>query len=144
MASSSPTEEGASMRWIVSVVLAAGVLVAPTGASAHHRPTTYCSPSGDVCQSTANVHGERKLRISLAARYFWRYRLCVTAPDDSETCRVFRIRKHGAVLLVDDPVGGAVPAERPRQVRGQMEVAPGRHPGGQGPRLPRRVANARG
>ena len=85
------------MRWIVTLVLAAGVLVAPTGASAHHRPTTYCSPTGDICQSTANVHGERRLRISLAARYFWRYRLCVTAPDDSETCRVFRIRKHGPV-----------------------------------------------
>ena len=86
------------MRWIVIVVLAAGVLVAPTGASAHHRPTTYCSPTGDICQSTANVHGERKLRISLAARYFSRYRLCVTAPDDSVTCREFRIRKHGAVF----------------------------------------------
>ncbi len=86
------------MRWIVTSVLAAGVLVAPTGASAHHRPTTYCSPTGDICQSTTNVHGERKLRIVLAARYFSRYRLCVTAPDDGETCRVFRIRKHGAVF----------------------------------------------
>ncbi len=127
------------MRWIVIVVLAAGVLVAPTGASAHHRPTTYCSPTGDICQSTTNVHGERKLRIALAARYFSRYRLCVTAPDDSETLPRVPHPQARCGLLVDDPVGGAVPAERPRQVRGQMEVAPRRRPRGQGPRLPRRV-----
>ena len=86
------------MRWIVSLVLTLGLLAMPAVAGAHHRPTTYCSPSGDICQSTANVHGIRTLRISLAARYFTRYRLCVTAPDDSVTCRGFRVHKRDGVF----------------------------------------------
>lgn len=86
------------MRWTVILGITLGLLATPVVASAHHRPTTYCSPSGDVCLSTANVHGIRKLRISLAAHYFSRYRLCVTAPDDVVTCREFRVRRHGPVL----------------------------------------------
>ena len=82
------------MRWIVTMMVALGLLAVPVTASAHHRPTTYCSPTGDICESTANVHGIRTLSISLAARYFTKYRLCVTAPDDTVTCHGFRVHKH--------------------------------------------------
>ena len=85
------------MRWIVALGITLGLLAMPVAASAHHRPTTYCSPTGDICQSTANVHGIRMLRISLAARYFTRYQLCVTAPGATTTCRVYRVRKHGSI-----------------------------------------------
>jgi hypothetical protein len=81
----------------VSVVTLLVIGVVATFASAHHRPTAYCSPSGDVCQSTRKADGVRKLRITLAAKYFGRYRLCVIAPDDVRTCEEFRIRKSGEV-----------------------------------------------
>jgi hypothetical protein len=67
-------------------------------AAAHHRPTAACSPSGDVCKSTTKVSGVRRLRIGLAAKFFSRYRLCVTAPDDTETCHTYRIRHMGPVF----------------------------------------------
>ena len=85
------------MRWIVTLGLTLGLLATPAVAGAHHRPTTYCSPSGDICQSTTNVRGERRLQISLAARYFTRYRLCVTAPDDTVTCRGFRVHQREGI-----------------------------------------------
>jgi hypothetical protein len=66
-----------------------------TTASANHRPNTYCSDSGDICQSTAKVEGVRKLQITLAAKYFDHYKLCVVAPDDSRTCHGYDIQKRG-------------------------------------------------
>ena len=66
-------------------------------AAADHRPTSYCSESGDVCASTERVDGVRKLRISLGAKYFDRYTLCVTAPNGARTCERFSIeRQNGA------------------------------------------------
>jgi hypothetical protein len=97
-------------------VIALGLLPTPAGAS--HRPTVYCSPSGDVCQSTRKVDGVRRLRITLAAKYFGRYRLCVTAPDDVRTCEEFRIRKRG------DTYGSSVRWGRhfPRKGAGAYDV----------------------
>ncbi len=85
------------MRWVVTFAFVLGLLATPVVAQAHHRPTSYCSPTGDICQSTTKVHGIRTLRISLAARYFGRYRLCVTAPDDTTVCRRFRVHRHGPI-----------------------------------------------
>jgi hypothetical protein len=85
------------MRWIVTLGIVLGLLATPVAASANHRPTTYCSPTGDICQSSTNVHGIRTLRISLAAHYFTRYRLCVTAPNDSVVCKTFRVHKQGSI-----------------------------------------------
>ncbi|MDQ3915821.1 MAG: hypothetical protein M3323_10925 [Actinomycetota bacterium] len=75
---------------------AAAVLVSPLPASAGHRPQERCSESGDVCQSVRRVDGVRKLRITLAAEYFKRYKVCVKAPDDSTTCKRFRIEEQGS------------------------------------------------
>ena len=83
-------------RLVVACVTVASVLVmAP--AEAGHRPNVYCSPSGDVCQSTRKIAGVRKLRIGTAARYFGRFDLCVTAPDDTTKCKTFRMRKNGSI-----------------------------------------------
>ncbi|HYN35949.1 MAG TPA: hypothetical protein VEV82_03140, partial [Actinomycetota bacterium] len=38
----------------------------------------------------------RKLRISIAFKYFNRYKLCVTAPDNSRDCDTFNIHKQGS------------------------------------------------
>lgn len=51
--------------------------------------------SEDVCQSTTKVDGIRKLRVTLAAKYFDRYNLCVIPPDGSRTCKTFEIHKQG-------------------------------------------------
>ena len=92
------------MRKILLVAVASAMVVAlsPT-ARASHRPDSYCSESGDVCQSTTRVDGIRKLRVSLAAKYFDRYRLCVIPPEGSRTCKTFEIHKQGGVY--GDTVG---------------------------------------
>ncbi|MDQ3982988.1 MAG: hypothetical protein M3271_09960 [Actinomycetota bacterium] len=84
-------------RNLVVAAVAGAVVFATLPAHANHRPQNYCSESGDVCQSTKRIDGVRKLRITLAAKYFDRYKLCVKAPDDSTTCKRFRIRKQGDV-----------------------------------------------
>jgi hypothetical protein len=84
------------MRKILVTAIAGAVLLAPLPAGASHRPQSACSESGDVCQSTRKVDGVRKLRITLAAEYFTRYRLCVKAPDGSNTCKGFRIEEQGS------------------------------------------------
>lgn len=88
------------MRRIVAVTIVAVLATAmlPSMAVAHHRPTVYCSPSGDICQSTRRIDGVRVLRITLAAKYFGRYELCVTDPGDERTCERFRIRARGATF----------------------------------------------
>jgi hypothetical protein len=91
-----------SVRMMV-VTLATAFLIAPLAprADASHHPRNYCSETGDVCQSTAEVDGVRKLRITLAAKYFDRYRLCVVAPDDSRTCKTFDIEPQGTSFYGD-------------------------------------------
>lgn len=86
------------VRKTLGAAAAAAVLLATAApAGAGHRPQSYCSESGDVCQSTKKVDGVRKLRITLAAKYFKRFNLCVKAPDDTTTCKRFRIRDQGKV-----------------------------------------------
>ena len=100
----------------VTAVAAAACLLAVQAppANAHHRPDAYCSPSGDICQSTAKVDGERRLQIRTFAKYFSRYRVCVEGPDDSTTCRRFRIERSSSHSYVSSivwrkhfPDGGA-------------------------------------
>jgi hypothetical protein len=86
------------MRRIVFLALTFMLMALPLRAEARHRPTTYCSPSGDICQSTTKVDGIRWLRIGLAAKYFERYNLCVRAPDDSRVCHRFEIRAQGSTF----------------------------------------------
>ncbi|MDP9300822.1 MAG: hypothetical protein M3P43_08000 [Actinomycetota bacterium] len=83
------------MRWIVTLMMTALLLASPVSAGASHRPTRYCSVTGDICQSTTRVNGVRRLTIALAAEYFHWYTLCVRAPDDSVTCHRFAIHAQG-------------------------------------------------
>ena len=78
------------MTFIVSAI----GLVAP--ANADHNPKSYCSESGDVCQSVKKRNDQRRLTIGLGAKYFSRYRLCVKAPDESRQCISRKITDQGA------------------------------------------------
>jgi hypothetical protein len=83
------------MRRVVLLTLMMVVVALPLRAEASHRPSSYCSPTGDICQSTTKADGIRWLRISLFAKYFSQYKLCVKAPDGSKECHVFQIRDQG-------------------------------------------------
>src|SRR5205814_8849252 len=60
------------------------------------RPARYCSPSGDLCYGVLQGQPGR-LSLTLAARYFKRYALCVTGPQSQTDCRRFRVhrQRHG-------------------------------------------------
>jgi hypothetical protein len=90
------------MRRILLVTAAGALVVALSPAArADHRPNEYCSE--DICQSTTKVDGVRKLRVTLAAKYFDRYRLCVVPPEGARTCKTFEIGRQGGVY--GDTVG---------------------------------------
>ena len=80
---------------LIATLTAASVLALAPVASANHRPNTYCSDTGDICQSTAKVDGVRKLQITLAAKYFDYYKLCVITPNDTMTCHRYAIERRG-------------------------------------------------
>ena len=65
---------------------AVAALAAPPAAAA----SKYCSPTGDYCYGASRA--PVRLTIALAAKYFDRYRLCVTGPDGERDCKRFRIR----------------------------------------------------
>ncbi len=78
-------------RSLCALGIAMGLMVlSPAVASARE---SYCSPSGDLCYGVRGDDSPLRLGITLAAKYFTRYRLCVTAPDGSRDCRRFRITK---------------------------------------------------
>lgn len=81
-----------TLRTSVAALVLFAVLAAPAAAR-----TAYCSASGDVCYRAKDTGAATKLRITLAAHPFTRYRLCVSAPGGARTCKSFRVRRtsHG-------------------------------------------------
>ena len=90
---------------LVTAMAASLIAVAAPGVDAHHRPRSYCSSSGDICQSVRKVDGVRKLSLTLAGRYFDDYRLCVIAYV--RECKRFQVRDLGRGIY-----GGRVNFER--------------------------------
>jgi hypothetical protein len=74
--------------------IALAVLLLALPATAHARSSS-CSPSGDVCYGAVGSGSAVRLRLTLAAEYFTRYRLCVRGPDGRRDCRRFRVRPIG-------------------------------------------------
>jgi hypothetical protein len=70
------------------ILLLATAFVVPATASAK---STYCSKSGDVCYQAKG--SPIKLRITTAAKYFSRYRLCITDPHGVRECHRFSMKK---------------------------------------------------
>jgi hypothetical protein len=80
------------MMWpSVAALLASLSVVAATPAAATAR-SSYCSPSGDICYGAFGKGATVRLRISLFAHYFTRYRLCVTGPGHKTDCRFFNVQ----------------------------------------------------
>jgi hypothetical protein len=83
------------MRRVLSLALLVGLLLVPSyAARAHHAPQSYCSESGDVCQEVKKTQEDYRFKLTLAAKYFNRYKLCVTGPETTD-CRTFRVRQLG-------------------------------------------------
>jgi hypothetical protein len=62
---------------LLATVLATVAATEAPGAVNEQRIASYCSPSGDVCYGVFNRARKVYLRITTAAHYFSRYRLCV-------------------------------------------------------------------
>lgn len=83
-----------ALRMIMATVAAVALVVSVAPRTeAHHRPSSYCSASGDLCQSARKVDGVRKLGITLAARYLAGFYLCVRNPEGAEACDYYRVRE---------------------------------------------------
>ena len=85
-------------RIILLVALAAGLAAAPLGLSANQgRIASHCSTSGDVCYGIfKQTLGAITFRLTTAAKYFPRYRICVRPLGTAAKCKSFRVRKTGA------------------------------------------------
>jgi hypothetical protein len=85
-------------RFIPVVALIAGLAVAPLALSADQgRVASHCSSSGDVCYGIFKSDlGAVRFQLTLAAKYFARYRICVRPLGQTATCKRFRVRKVGA------------------------------------------------
>ena len=71
-------------------LVAVAALALPASADAR---ASYCSPSGDTCLSVKRRGEVVLLRIGVVAGVASSYRLCVSAPDRSRSCRRFRLRR---------------------------------------------------
>jgi hypothetical protein len=102
-----------TLRISVAAIVLLAVLASPAAAR-----TSYCSPTGDLCYRAQDKGAATKLRITLMAHYFTRYRLCVTAPGGARACKRFRVHRaaHG---LYDSTVSWAAhfPAHGPGTYR---------------------------
>jgi hypothetical protein len=78
-------------------LLAAISLALVGGASAAEqvRLPSYCSTSGDVCYGIFKAGTAHNLRLTLAAKYFSRYRICVRPLGRAATCKSFPVKKTG-------------------------------------------------
>ena len=81
-----------TLRLAVPVVLGALLPTLLVPASASALRSQYCSPTGDLCYGVVDRSPVR-LRITLFADYFKRYRLCVTSPDRQRNCQRFRVHR---------------------------------------------------
>jgi hypothetical protein len=95
------------------VTIAALLAIAtPASAAPEGRIASYCSPSGDVCYGIFDDRGVIRFQLTLAAKYFGRYRICVRPPRGATTCRSFPVKRVGSQF------GGAVRWERNFPSRG--------------------------
>ena len=106
------------MKRIVLLALTVVLVALPLRAEAHHRPTSYCSSTGDICQSTTKVNGIRRLRIDTVRQ------VLRPVPALRESSRwlqgVSRLRDPGigVALRLICPVGRQLPAQGPRSIHG--------------------------
>ena len=101
------------MRAALAAVLTVALIAAfPAGASQQTRVKSYCSETGDLCYGVFKTGSTYRFRLTLAAKYFRRYRVCVVPLGQSRTCKSFPVKKTGAQW------GGTVVWQRNFPVRG--------------------------
>ena len=95
------------MRAALAVLVAALAVASAASAAPDARIASYCSPSGDLCYGIFRDAGNvTRFQLTLAARYFGRYRICVKPPTGAVTCKSFPVRRTGRTF------GGAVKWDR--------------------------------
>jgi hypothetical protein len=99
-------------RSLPLALIAALVAVAPGAASEQTRVKSFCSPSGDVCYGIFRAGSTYSFRLTLAKKYFSRYRVCVRPLGQQVRCKSFPVKKTGASW------GGTVVWQRNYPVRG--------------------------
>ena len=104
------------MRVLLAAACLAAVACASATAAPDGRIASHCSASGDVCYGIFDDRGVIRFQLTLAARYFARYRICVRPPLGATTCKSFPVKPVGSQF------GGTVRWERNFPVRG-----PGRY-----------------
>lgn len=90
------------MRLLLAVACLAAVACSTATAAPDGRIASRCSVSGDVCYGVFNDRGTIRFQLTLAAKYFTRYRICVRPPRGATTCRSFPVKRVGSQF------GGAV------------------------------------
>lgn len=94
-----------TMRMVMVTAMSAVLLATmPPGAEAHHRPNSYCSESGDICQSTRKHDGVRTLSLVMREEYFQSFRLCVIGPAGQRDCKRFPVGDAGGEAYGHDIV----------------------------------------
>jgi len=88
--------EGVTRVSLVLVLLLGGSLAAAAPAAQARRIASHCSPSGDVCYGIFKDGSLFRFKLTTAARYFSRYRICVRPAGQSATCKSFPVRRMGA------------------------------------------------
>ena len=82
---------------LVTVCFAFALAFASTASPAQSlRIASYCSSTGDVCYGIFQQREIYRFELTLAARYFTRYRICVKPAIAVTTCKSFPVRKRGA------------------------------------------------
>jgi hypothetical protein len=86
------------MRLALLAATSAAALVLLGGASAGEqvRVPSYCSKRGDVCYWIVEAGTDHNLRLTLEAKDFSRYRICVKTRRRAGTCKTFPVKKTGA------------------------------------------------
>jgi hypothetical protein len=103
------------VRAVIAALCAALALAGAASAQREQlnpRIATYCSPSGDVCYGILNSGRYIVFQLTLAARYFGRYRICVRPPRGATLCKSFPVRRVGSTY------GGGVRWQRQFPNRG--------------------------
>jgi hypothetical protein len=99
-------------RTVIVALLAAAVVAAPSAAADQTRVKSYCSKTGDLCYGIFKSGSTYSFRLTLAAKYFQRYRVCVRPLGEQGKCKSFPVKKTGASW------GGTVVWQRNFPVRG--------------------------
>lgn len=86
----------ARISFLVAIAVALAI-AAPASSAEQGRIASHCSASGDVCYGIfKGSAGQYRFKLTTAAKYFSRYRICVRPVGQSTTCKSFPVRKVGA------------------------------------------------